>query len=235
MAAKIVYFAEEKELKEEKKKLGWTCKYCKFNNYLAVEGEAKNSLPLAFEACLSCHKPRSTRWMCENDKCRKINRDRRTCESCGFINQLVEKQVVKRNDDDTWDCPLCVYRNEGYKTVCTFCKCDEKEMHLEKSGKIYSIPDYSTPMPQDVNILPRKYVPSQYYSPFKSIISSVESASTYKSMIRDVEASKIEAPPGWRNVDGAYWEKKGEDNCLRQPIYMDADKLRNLPVIRVTG
>lgn len=108
---------------EESKRslLGWTCKYCTWKNVVVS--------PL----CTMCKLQRDNRWKCEIKGCNQINVNTSQCGSCLWWNTelLMEKPKWMRNEDDSWDCMVCTFRNEPNNIYCQTCNTGPDSMHLD--------------------------------------------------------------------------------------------------------
>ena len=103
-------------------KTGWTCEKCTLVNVVAS--------PL----CLICHHMRPNIWMCETPKCDTVNQNVSQCRKCLRWNSELEMQREKwmRNEDDSWNCRRCSFKNTPLADRCEICRVGSEEMHLDE-------------------------------------------------------------------------------------------------------
>ena len=107
--------------KSNEKLIGWKCRSCK----TFISGDGPNAI--AQEHCFKCGVRRHLSWRCS--KCTVVN-ENRFCTGCGNVNNEVELFEVKRNIDDTWNCPSCQKCNIASNEDCYYCHLHSREMNI---------------------------------------------------------------------------------------------------------
>lgn len=110
---------------KDKNEIGWTCLECTY----FVSSVTNSGEYIVKSICELCGTPKH--WYCRN--CMLTNRGTtNSCIECKSVNMDYEgMKIVMNEDNDTWDCPACTYKNSRVAKVCQMCGGNSSIIHID--------------------------------------------------------------------------------------------------------